>query len=168
MESRRVAGATRASRMLVEAGSGSQDHEIAGRRISNVSMPASRPAIASKEEAHPQRQLRVRREERVDRRGLAAPFRQDSNEAARPNIEGDVNPGFHDEATTGERPIVRHLAIVAAQAGRDFQFDCLSGLGLRASNWVSRAAVQYAFVARQVLRTRRARHGFRDSPAQRR
>jgi len=48
MESRGVAGATRASRMLVEAGSGSEDHEIGGRRISNVSMPASRPAMASR------------------------------------------------------------------------------------------------------------------------
>ena len=46
---------------------------------------------------------------------------------------------------------MRHLAIVAAQAGRDLQLDCFPGwtyeppLGLG-------AAVQYAFMARQVLR----------------
>ena len=114
----------------------SHDHEIGGRR--NLKrFHASKPVRHGvEEEAHSQRQSRVWREERTDRGGLAPPLRQDSNEAARPNVDGDVNPGFHDEATTGERPLMRHLAIVAAQAGRDFQLDCFLA-GPTSLQWVS-------------------------------
>src|SRR5208282_5913588 len=113
--------------------------------------PASRPAMASRKRRTLSGSRGFDVKSAQDRRGLATPLRQDSNEAARPNIEGNVNPGFHDEATTGERPIMRHLAIVAAQAGRDFQLDCFSGWTYEPPVGLG-AAVQYAFMARQVLR----------------
>ena len=48
---------------------------------------------------------------------------QDSDEATLPDVARNVDPRLHDEARAGERPIMRHLAIVAAQTGRDFQLD---------------------------------------------
>ena len=51
------------------------------------------------------------------RRGVAAPPRENTDEAARAQVGLNVHPGIYDKAAAYEGPIERDLAAIASQAG---------------------------------------------------
>ena len=166
MESRRVAGATRSSRMLVEAGSGSQDHEIGGRRISNVSMPASRPAMAS-------RKMRTL----SGSRGFDGKSAQTGVGSLRHSGRTRMRRPARTSRATSIRDFMMRPQPASAQScatspslqrRRDETFSSTAfPAGPTSLHWVS--ALRYNMHScASGLAERRARHGFRDSPAWRR
>lgn len=71
------------------------------------------------------RKLAARGKEHAHGRGVAAPPRENVDEAARAQVGLHVHPGIHDKAATCERPVERHLAAIASQAGSRPHFDRL-------------------------------------------
>src|SRR5882757_2218512 len=97
------------------------DKDAPRRSRSRVARATSKPAETIhhgiEKEAHAGRKLAARREECADGSRVAAPRGQHANQAAGVQVGLHVHPGFYDETAAGQRPIVRHLATVAPQAG---------------------------------------------------